>query len=107
MIEKVPWPDGEKSPWAGKANRPTVWEVARAYPGKAIGHAVMAFIFGAMAAAFIVVGEELAARALFGIPKPTSVPAYLPVVQAPLFAGLWWLGMYSEIRGWATFSSRD
>jgi hypothetical protein len=104
MTEKRSWADGEASPWAGQPDPPTVWEVALAYPGRAIRHALFAAIFGLFASAFIVWAFALAAHVLLRLPPlPSVMPVF--VVWAFVSAGLWWADMYSDIRGWSTFTS--
>jgi hypothetical protein len=99
MIEKVRWPVGEKSPWAGQPDPPTVWEVVLAYPERAIATAFFTYIWGAIATAFIVPGILFAAHALLGLPLPHSLTPVI-VVFPFVWAALWWVGIYGEIRGW-------
>jgi hypothetical protein len=92
MNDKPSWEIGEKSPWAGQRNRPSVFEVGRAYPGRAFG-----YLFGA---------------AIVGIPVGGFLTGFLNwTVEAGIsFYVLWpiaaiaccWFGLYGDIRGWWT-----
>lgn len=71
-----------------------------------LGHALFAYVWGALATAFIVLAVAFAAHALLGLPLPTSMtPAY--IVWPFVSAGLWWRGMYGDIRGWWIYTSGD
>jgi hypothetical protein len=99
VIEKRPWPDGEISPWAGEEERPSVLEVARWYPGRAIEAAVGAVVMAMVVGAFLAWGAShawhaLVAGALFGSEEALLVPVF---VLMPVF---WWHLLDGQIRGW-------
>lgn len=97
MMEKRPWADDELSPWAGEEDRPGVLEVARAYPGRAIGAAVGAMGMALVVTAFLMWG----ANSLWPSAFFKSDEANL-VTWALLTAVFWWHLLNGEIRGWWT-----
>ena len=103
MIErpKPTWPQGEVSPWKGKAVRPTVWEVAGAYPGRALHTVFVVAILSALVAAPIIAVLNWIAHATAG-PSLVSASVLILIVWPSVAFGCWWLGMYCLIRGWMT-----
>jgi hypothetical protein len=99
MIDKPAWPLGEKSPWAGQEDRPTVLEVALAYPGRVVVNAFGAAIVAIFPTALVLWAINVGTHAVFGVLLFTSLaPAY--VLWPFVTAGLCWLGLYEDIRGW-------
>lgn len=88
---------GEKPPWYpevenGERDRPSVWEVALAYPDRAVVHVVGAVTQGLVVGAFACF---LIDRWLY----PVAMTAVLVIVGA-LSASFWWMDMDSANRGW-------
>jgi hypothetical protein len=99
--EKPAWPLGEKSPWAGQQDPPTVAEVALAYPGRTLGNAFGGAILALLPTAFVMWAIDRSASAVFGVVPFTSVaPAF--VLWPFMTAGCCWGLLYGEIRGWWT-----
>jgi len=104
--EKDPWPDGRISPWAGNPDPPTVFEIALAYPGRALANACFALLFGGLVTAIVLAGIFWLVNTLVGAAIFTSLTPM--VVLWPLVsAGFWWGGMYGEIRGWWVSDNSD
>ena len=99
MIEKRPWPDGEKSPWAGEEKYPTVLQVARAYPDRAAGAVFAGAMFGLLLAAFVAVAVNRLSLRLFGAYPFSQIASLIPVWL--VMAGVvWWWDLYGQVRGW-------
>jgi hypothetical protein len=104
------------SPWAGQSLRPTVWEVALAYPGVALGEILGAAILSLVPAVLItyalnwvidiVTGVSLISYSSEGAPT-RGVYVLLVVVWLSSALGLWWLHMYGLIRGWSRYEQRS
>lgn len=105
---RPPWPVGERAPWAeevaaGRASKPTIWQAARRYPGRALFHASAAVMEGAMAALVTL----LVITWIFpSVPYARlTVPGIALWIVASI--GCWCLNMDSENRGIVTFSQAD
>jgi hypothetical protein len=99
VVEKRPWPDFEISPWAGEQERPTVLEVARVYPGHALGAAIPAFSFGIFPTAIVGWGLGRITHAVLGVGLFTSIKPAI-ALWLVVSAGVWWIAVYALIRGW-------
>jgi hypothetical protein len=95
---KRPWPDGERSPWTGGDNPPSIFEVARLYPSRALGHAFFAAILGLFLGAFLAWGSFKLLHAYLPVPDPTAAWFVMPFCVVA-FVGLWCEGMYQDVRG--------
>lgn len=111
MIEKpkLAWPEGEISPWKGKAVRPTVREVARAYPGRALSAVFVSAILSAFVAAPIIpVLDWIANAAGLSLDGSGTIPGCRVAVR-----GVWAGGRSCTVRSAAgslrgtTLSSTD
>jgi ABC-type uncharacterized transport system permease subunit len=100
---KPPWPYDTVSPWAGKPNPPSVPEVARMYPGRAVGNALLALMIALLLGPAIAGLLGLICKAVFGEGVAVGVAIVLNVILIPTIAArVWWGFLDSEIRGWST-----
>jgi hypothetical protein len=105
------------SPWAGQSLRPTVWEVALAYPGVAFGELVGAALLSLVPAGLITyaldwVIDTVTGVSLISVLAPEGAPTrgvyvLLVVVWLSSALGLWWVEMYGLIRGWKRYEQRS
>jgi hypothetical protein len=103
---KPRWPNGTPSPWAGDPQPPPVWQVALAYPGRALSNAFLAYLFGGVISGILVWGTAWLLHSFLGVgmlasPKPMFI--VWPFVSIPL----WYGAMYAEIRGWVISDNSD
>jgi hypothetical protein len=94
--EKRPWPDDEYSPWAGDPNPPTVFEVARMYPGRAVENAFVGVLAGVVVGGLIGAAIGGVVGSLVGVDVFKLVFLVVFLVVAP---GFWWGSLYAEIHG--------
>ena len=86
------WDLEEGSPWEGQTLRPSVWQVARAYPGITIAQILLMMFLGFFCT--LLIGWLLSL--IIGTITTMTVFA----VWAPVSFGLWYLDMYGMIAGW-------
>jgi hypothetical protein len=101
VIEKRPWSNGARSPWAGEEEAPTVLQVACAYPGRAFGAAVIAAVAGSFVFVPAFWAFSWAVRPVIGVDLFNSFASV--IVWLLFVAAVWWGNLHGEIRGWWTW----
>jgi hypothetical protein len=105
VIAKRQWRNGERSPWTGEDNFPTILETASMYPGRALGHVFFAAGWAVPIAFLLAWGlDKVWGDALPILPNPEMMMIPLWVAA---FVGLWCEGMYNDVRGRGIFTSGD
>jgi hypothetical protein len=107
VTAKRPWRDGERSPWTGDDNFPTILETALMYPGRALGHVFFAAIWGLPVAGLLAWGFSKVWDAEFPFVPHPATQGIMVTLWVAAFVGLWCAGMYHDVRGRFIFTSDD
>ena len=88
-----------------------MWEVARAYPGRALTGAFFMALAGLIASIFLVGGLNWVAGKVIGVAINSAhwkLFLILVFILWPFVSvGLWWNDMYGQIRGWWIIDTGD
>jgi hypothetical protein len=99
---KRPWANGERSPWTGEDDPPSIFEVARMYPSRALLHAFSAALLGVFVAAFLAWGTLRLLHAFLSVNYVLTPGSFIIIpFWVVVFFGMWCEGMYQDVRGWS------
>jgi hypothetical protein len=108
VTKRLHWEYEEVSPYADADALPTVWQMARWHPERALSHLLAAcfmtvVILALLGTAITYVADWIFHREL-NLPTVAGIVAPLAPLLIPI---CWWNEMIVDIRGWATLGGDE